>query len=325
MKFFVLCLCAGFAAILCSCTQRTYKDPTFSTEGSSPRSGAGTGNLSDFANVDTAIHGTMGAAAMQGAKQIEAKSTEDMLRIASPENLIFTDPDDPYADIKELDEAFAAARDRKYNWHQSYQTALREARRSGKPILIWFHDSVNSPTSISLGREILTKSDFDSWATNNIVRIRYDKSERFPREPGQTADEVSKKELYVKKAFDHFGVKGTPALVMLTPDGQYITTIKGYKSGNNRVMLEQIRHNAAIGVKQNADLKKRLAGAGYRSWTGKNGVSIFALPVKFDEKSRTVWFKEYDGTTTKTDISQLNPDDRARIVERFAPKAPKAR
>lgn len=325
MKFPVLCLVAGLAAILCSCTQRTYKEPSISAQGSSPKGGAGTGNLSDIANVDTSIHGTMGAAAMQGAKQIEAKSTEDMLRIASPDKLFFTDPDDPYADIKEIDEAFAAARDRKFNWHQSYQTALREARRNGKPILIWFHDSRNSPSSISLGQEVLSKSDFDAWAKNNLVRIRYDRSERFNPEPGQTANEVSKKELYVKRAFEHFGVRGTPALVMLTPDGQYITTLKGYKSGNNRMMIDQIRHNARIGVKQHEDLKKRLSGTGYRTWTGTNKTTIFALPVKFDEQSRTVWFKEYDGTITKTDISLLKPSDRARITEHFASRAPNAR
>lgn len=317
MRSLHVCMLLVSSCLLCSCaTERIYKN----TEDQSLNAPGSTGGGMDLgvAGIDIAMPGGMGTAAMLNAKQIQAQSMEEMMKAAPVGEIFFTDPDNPDADIKEIDDAFSAKVSRKKSWQQSYAAALREARRNGKPILIWFHDSKNSPASISLGREVLTRGDFDSWSNNNLVRLRYDRFEKFAPDKNSTESESSqalKKELYVKKAFEHFGVKGTPAIVMLSPDGQRLITIKGYKTNQMNSLMQQIKHTASIGVKQHEDLKKRLAPRGYRTWTGKNDNRIFAQLTRFDEKSGNVWFKEFDGTVTKTKIDMLSPQDQAWLTE----------
>lgn len=323
MRYLRTCAMLLSACFVCSCAnERTYKSIRENDPGKlAPNAPGVGGSLSDVGGIDLSLPGASGAGGMLDPRYIQASSSEEMLKIAAPEDLTFTDPDKPDAIIPEIEEAFSSAFERKKNWQQNYGNALRQARRSGMPILIWFHDSKNSPSSIALGKEVLSKSEFENWAKGNLVRLRYDRNDKlsasgrdYNTNEGNAARKM-RQETYIRQAFEHFGVKGTPALVILSPDGQRITTIKGYKAGRADNTLREIKHDVLVASKQFDDLKARLSQKGYRTWFGTNGMQVFALLVRFDKKKGTLWLKEFDGTITKTNIKNLSPDDQLFINE----------
>ena len=60
------------------------------------------------------------------------------------------------------------------NWFESYTEAMRVARKKGKPILLLFTNSDRNPASRDLSRELFSKSEFETWAGDNVVRLRVD-------------------------------------------------------------------------------------------------------------------------------------------------------
>lgn len=290
----------------------------------------GSGNLSGrpssgISGIDTSLHTSISNSSIpaQEAKQYQASSLEEMLKLHPIENITFTNPDEPDVFISEIHNAFSAKAERSKNWQKSYGHALRTARRTGKPIFIWFHDS-KSPSSVQLGNEVLEQKDFDAWAQNNLIRLKYDKNEIFP-EDQETLQEnnsghrkqklFSQKKQYVLKAFEHFNVRGLPSIIILYPDGQRMEQIKGYKKGSKNQLLQKIMHCADVGIKQHEEMKEKLIPQGYRSWKGVSNIELFAKLAKYDQKTNDVWLREFDGTMTKTNIKNLSEADRQFLMQ----------
>lgn len=297
---------------------------------STPIPGA-TGGLSSLSAVtpDTYIPGQPMGSSVPGAtpKMLQASSPEELMNMVDVGDLVFTDPDNPYADIKELDEAFSTQKERAKQWRQNYYEALRDARRSGKPILIWFHDSKYSPPSQQLSGEVLKNSNFEPWAKDNLICLCYDKSGDYRpsakeiRTGSESVDSVqNRRKEYVKKAFEHFGVRGAPGVIILAPDGTRISSWHGYVSGNSQHVVERIRHDVSLANKQFETLKERLEKSGFRYWTGKNDTKIFASFVRYIPKTKTVWFKEFDGSQFKAELDKLSASDQALILEQHQSK-----
>lgn len=276
-----------------------------------------------FSNPDGFMPpGLMSGGNRKQLKELETKSTQDLLTLKADEDIIFTDPDNPYADIKELDEAFSLQSERSKQWQQSYSKALRDARRSGKPILIWFHDSKYSPASQKISAELFKSDAFEDWAKDNLIRVCYDKSAEYDTTAPNKDQNViignlaTKKKEYVMRAFSHYGVKGTPNVIILTPDGRQVASWKGYSGGNSKNVMDRIRQDVETANKQFSDFKKHLSSAGYRDWTGKNGTKIFAKFVRYDPKKNMVWLKEFDGTQFSSSLNLLSDEDRAYVDKR---------
>ncbi len=257
------------------------------------------------------------------AKVEEAQDVKEILAADRNKDIVFTDPDNPYADIKELDDAFNAQNERAKQWQQSFSKALRDARRSGKPILIWFHDSKYSPASQLISNELFRSSKFESWAGENLVRVCYDKSatyEQTPTEKQQDAvvisDLTTKRREYVQRAFSHYGVKGTPNVIVLTPDGRLVNSWKGYSGGNSKSVMDRIKQDVESANRQFESFKGRLRDSGFRDWTGKNGTKIFAKFVRYDKKKNMVWLKEFDGTQFSSSLNLLSDEDRTYVEKR---------
>ena len=198
-------------------------------------------------------------------------------------------------------------------WIQSYPTALREAQSTGKPILIWFHHSVGSPPSKKLGAELLHTKEFEDWAKRNVVRVCYDQAEKFESEP--VYRKRQKMLEYVKKAPSLFGVRGTPVLLVMSPDGSKVDTLRGYYTGQNALYFDQIKNSVKLAKQQYEEFKKTLIPKGYRVWTGVNGNTVFAKLSRYSEKTQTLWLQELDGHQSRTSLKRLSLEDRTWLLE----------
>lgn len=270
------------------------------------------GIAASVSNVPPGLMGDVNALAQ--AHQMTASTQEEMLKVDSGATF-FTDAHNPDAPIPGLDEAFAAQKQNS-RWIQSYSAALREAARSGKPILIWFHHSKGSPPSVKLGAELLNTPDFEAWAKENLVRVCYDQAEEFESE--RVAKVRDKKKDYVRKAPSVFGVRGTPVLLIMSPDGGRVDTLRGYYNGQRRLYFDQIKNSAGVAVKQYEEFKKSLIPKGYKTWTGINGNAMFAKLSRYTDKDGAVWLQEIDGHLSKTSIKLLSDQDRAWILSQKA-------
>ena len=133
-----------------------------------------------IANVPPSLMGN--GPGTQQATQLTASTQEEMLASADSGAVFFTDPYNSDASIPGLDEAFTRKKENQ-RWIQSYSSALREAQRTGYPILIWFHHSKGSPPSRKLAADLLHTREFEEWAKENIIRVCYDQAEEFESEP----------------------------------------------------------------------------------------------------------------------------------------------
>ena len=256
--------------------------------------------------------GLMGATPdQQQAHQLTATTQEEMTR-ADSGAVYYTDAHDPDAPIPGLEEAFAQRKENQ-RWIQSYPSALREAQSTGKPILIWFHHSAGSPPSRKLAGELLQTKEFEEWAKKNVVRVCYDQAEKFENEP------VYKKRRkmleYVKKAPSLFGVRGTPVLLVMSPDGSKVDTLRGYYTGQNALYFEQVKNSVKLAGQQYEEFKKTLIPKGYRVWTGVNGNTLFAKLSRYSEKNQTLWLQELDGHQSRTSLKKLSLQDRKWLLD----------
>ncbi len=262
-----------------------------------------------IADVPTGLMGSSPGA--QRAKQLTASTQEEMLKMDSGA-VYFTDPHNPDAFIEGLDEAFEH-RSENQKWIQSYAQALREAQRTEKPILIWFHHSKGSPPSRKLAEELFRTSDFEEWAKNNVIRVCYDQAEEFENE--LNAAKRKKMKAYVAAAPAHFGVRGSPVVLILSPSGDKANTLRGYYTGQSALFMDRIKNAIKIAEKQYAGYKKSMEAKGYRTWTGQNGATLFAKLSRFNEDKGIVWLKECDGHQLKTPLKRLSEEDQNWILE----------
>ena len=109
------------------------------------------------------------------------------LNLDPREDIVFTNPNDPDAQLPELADLLAAPKSK--IWEESETLARRRAAREGKPLLIWFTSSLNSPMCKALNEELFTTTDFEKWASAKLVRLRVDDAMRIT-DPDLSLDEA---------------------------------------------------------------------------------------------------------------------------------------
>ena len=95
------------------------------------------------------------------------------LNLTPEEDIVFTDPDNPDANLPELSTLLTAPK-RRGPWEESETIAKQRAAREGKPLLIWFTDSARSPMCKALSQELFSTPEFESWASEKLIRLRVD-------------------------------------------------------------------------------------------------------------------------------------------------------
>ena len=105
-------------------------------------------------------------------------------------------------------------------WYDDFDTARKEAVKTGRPILLLLTGSDWCPYCVKLKKNALDKRDFKSFAGKRLVLV-------FADFPGRTKlpdglrlqnEELSKK----------YGVRGFPTTIILSPDGKELGRIVGY-------------------------------------------------------------------------------------------------
>ena len=234
--------------------------------------------------------------------------------ITPEEDIVYTDPDRPEVGVPEL--ATLLATPRRGPWEESATLARQRSAREGKPLLIWFTDSLSSPMCKALSQELFATNEFGDWATDKLVRLKVDANIVFDDqamnliEKGNKTYDIKNYNLELKKRYK---VMGYPSLIMLSPSGEVVGRYRGYKRGGSEYLWGQLKHAEAVGTEANKGWRAGLEKKGYREWQDRKERKVFAKLTSYS--SGTLTLIEPDGTRSRTQEVNLSDKDRGWIAE----------
>ncbi|MEX1115558.1 MAG: thioredoxin family protein [Akkermansiaceae bacterium] len=236
------------------------------------------------------------------------------LNITPDEDIVFTDPDNPNAEIPELSTLLETAK--RGPWEASETIAKQRAIREGKPLLIWFTDSASSPMCKALSQELFATQEFGAWADEKLIRLRVDANLQAD-DPDLSLDEKQTRLIemkhYVAALKKRYKILGHPSLVLLNPSGEVVGRYRGYKRGDADYFWGLIKHGEAVSAEAYKGWRKKLEDKGYREWSDRRGRKIFARLISYSKG--TLILIEPDGIRAQTKESSLSDTDRAWIAE----------
>ena len=230
------------------------------------------------------------------------------------EDIVFTNPDDPDAQIPELADLLTTPKSK--TWEESETVARRRSAREGKPLLIWFTNSQSSPLCKVLNQELFDTSDFEKWAAEKIIRLRVDAAVHV-KDAEVPMDEARSREIdmknFVAEQKKRYKVLGHPTLILLNPSGEVVGRYVGYKRGSAEFTLGLIKHGETVSTKAYTSWRAELEKKGYREWQDRRGRKVFAKLTAYT-KGELVLI-EADGSRSHTTEDKLCDADRAWIAE----------
>ncbi len=240
--------------------------------------------------------GGLGADTMRVTTEEELKNVDN----GSEEELIWTNPNDPDAEIPGLTAAFENRR-KGNGWLNNLGRCIKMSRREGRPLIIWFHNSVTSPKSKELGAALLDDKKFDIWCQDRVVRVKLD--------AGASLDESSSKEArYSMSSIDRlarrYGLRHYPALVVLSPRGKITARIDGY-DGYIADVEGELMQGVETAEKSYKQYKAELRQRGYRDWKSRKGETLFAKLQRYDEANSAVYLREPGGRVSRTRLERF--------------------
>ena len=117
-------------------------------------------------------------------------------------------------------------------WKTYYTTALAQAAKEDKMVLLDFTGSDWCGWCIKLQKDTFSKSEFEKFAQESLVLVELD----FPR--GKTQSDELKKQN--EELAEKFGVQGFPTLVLLDPQGKEATRNVGYLQGGPEAFIQWV-------------------------------------------------------------------------------------
>lgn len=96
-------------------------------------------------------------------------------------------------------------------WLTSWDAAVEQSKKTGKPILADFTGSDWCGWCVKLKKEVFDTPEFKEWAGKNVILLELD----FPRKKKQ--DDATKKQN--KDLMSKYKIKGFPTILILTADG----------------------------------------------------------------------------------------------------------
>lgn len=236
-------------------------------------------------------------------------------KLSAEEDIVYTDPDDPDAEIAELSTLLAAPN--RGPWEDSETIARQRSSREGKPLLIWFTDSQGSPMCKAVSEELFATSDFGKWATEKLVRLKVDilvsKDAMRDMDLPTAEDYRTRVRSYNAELKKRYKVMGYPSLVMLSPSGEVVGKYRGYKRGGADYLWGQMKHAEAVSANSYQSWRTDLEKKGYREWQDRRERKVFAKLTSYSKGTLT--FIEPDGTRSRTQEDKLSDADQAWITE----------
>lgn len=195
------------------------------------------------------------------------------------------------------------------SWHTSHKEASRLSSQSGKPMLIWFTDSMHSPLCRRLSDELFSKSEFEDWASGRLVRLRVDTT--IPAKE-RHADIGVRKSRYVEKLKKRYGVHGHPTVLVLSPRGAVVSRYRGYRKGGADYYWGRIKQAVTGAEEDYGEWREKMEKRGYRLWTNRGGRKTFAKLHRFH--SGRVTLVSPNGRRGITSFRKLSDADQAWIL-----------
>lgn len=242
-----------------------------------------------------------------GAVNYNVSTSEELAKIdnGAEGELFWTNPDNPEEEDPGLTAAFENRR-RGNGWLGDLGRGIRLSRREGWPLLIWFHDSVTSPKSRTLGAELLETSAFNEWCRDRVVRVKLDAGASID-ERARTSARYSMQS--INSLERRYGMTRKPALAVISPRGKVVTRVDGYDGFVAGVELG-LKAGVQEAEKEFAAFREQLKERGYREWKSRKGkATVFARLQRFDEKNNIVYLREYGGRVTRTRLENFCADD----------------
>ncbi len=229
-------------------------------------------------------------------------------RHVNPEDIVWTDADDPDAKIPDLSGLLQEAV-KEGVWTQSETAARRESKKTGKPLLIWFTDSQRSVECKNLDAELFIRDDFEKWAAESVIRLRVDQNVGGVGSiiKGESAEQRE----YVRKLKERYKVRGYPSLLMVAPSGEVLGRYKGYRKGKGEFVWGQLKQSAGVAAENHKRWVASLEQKGYREWSDGKGRSIFAKLVSY--RDGELYLVEPDGQRFRTHEKKLSAGDQEWI------------
>ncbi len=247
------------------------------------------------------------------AVNYNVSSAEELEKIdnGAEGEVYFTDPDNPDADIAGITEAFESKRHGN-GWMGDYIAARRFARQEGRPLLIWFHDSVLSPRSGELGEHLLDSPAFNAWCKDRVVRLKFDSGIAID---DKTRDNARYSIDTIRRYARQYGLTKRPSLAIVSPRGDLVMGIDGY-TGFLQETESQIKegiHRCELEIQED---RAKLEAKGYREWhAAKNDAKVFAKIQRLDDEHGRVYLKKDGGRVSRTKIANLCQEDQAFIEQ----------
>ena len=137
-------------------------------------------------------------------------------------------------------------------WKTDFRKAAKEAKESGKYMLLDFSGSDWCGWCVRLDQEVFSKQEFKAYATKNLVCVLLD----FPRRKPQSKELKRQNQALMKK----HGVRGFPTIIILSPTGQLVART-GYRPGGPGKYVEHLKaviepHKAKVKKTAKAGEKK---------------------------------------------------------------------
>lgn len=228
--------------------------------------------------------------------------------VMNPDEIIYTDPDaeNPEDIVPEL-RRLLETRKTEGPWSRSIRQVSREARKTDRPVLIWFNDSANPMASRAISEDLFGRQDFEEWAQQTFVRLQVD------AQVGSKLDDAgARKADFVENLKKRYKVFGYPTLLVLTPSGEVIGRYRGYKRGQWEYKWGQLRQGAFLAEKSHAAWKQKMEKKGYRTWTDPLGRTFFAKLIAYRDGELVLI--EPDGTRARTKEHRLSVEDQDWIA-----------
>lgn len=236
-------------------------------------------------------------------------------QVAKPEDIVYTNPDDPDAEIPELASIFASQKSGP--WEENERAAKIRSYREGKPLLIWFTDSQRSPMCKAISEELFSQHKFGDWANEKIIRLKVDSNligvGKDLDTVGDSEDLRARRRAYAAEMKKRYKVMGYPSIIVLSPSGALVGSSRGYKRGDGEFVWGKIKHAEAVSTAAYSSWRKGLENKGYREWRDRRDRRVFAKLTSYSNGTLTLI--EPDGFRSKTKETNLSDADRNWIAE----------
>lgn len=241
--------------------------------------------------------------------------------LPSDDSISWSDQYNPDADIM-FDQAFEKVVKPTSEWFNSYFMARRESARTGKPMLIWFTRTSEggSPKCKKLREEVYNRSDFQIWARKSVVRLKVDLAPQVSArgDNGEILGRDNDKRKFADALKKRYRVLGLPAVIIESPSEGVMARYRGYR-GNANAYFGNLKNNVLTHEHNYSVWRQKMLSKGYRDWTGKNGLKLFAKLIRYSKGSLVL--VEPDGRKMQTNESRLSAVDRAWLNHEKARRA----